>query len=268
MRNAAYLAIPVLAVAAVTTVIIQNKRAPAARILPKGAHSYLFPRKVPDSLALLPPPPAANSDAMNRDIVARDAALKLKGTPRYRLAASDANRDDRNAMQAFDCALGVDIDPERMPTLVRLLASMRIDVRSSAYKAKARYNRPMPYVANHGTTCLPEAEQLDAGSYPSAGAALGWAYAHILARLNPARQQLIVQRGQSFGDSRLVCDASWESDVEAGRKVGDEVVKRLLADPAFEADLANARKEVATALRTGSMPSTRCQDEATTLAVR
>jgi len=268
MRNAAYMAIPVFVIAAVATVIIENKRAPAARILPKGAHSYLFPGKVPDSLALLPPPPTVNSDAMKRDIAARDAALKLRGTPRYRLAAADANRQDRTAMQAFDCALGVYIGPEQTPTLVRLLASMRIDVRSSAYKAKARYNRPMPYVANHGTTCLPEAEQLDAGSYPSAGAALGWAYALVLARLNPARQELILQRGRSFGNSRLVCDASWESDVEAGRKVGEEVVKRLLADRAFEADLAEARKEVATALSAGSMPSTRCQDEATTLAMR
>ena len=55
--------------------------------LPPG---YLPREALPDSLALLPPPPAPGSAAMQRDEEARNAAVKLRGSPRYARAASDA----------------------------------------------------------------------------------------------------------------------------------------------------------------------------------
>src|SRR5262245_17267459 len=55
--------------------------------LPQG---YLPRAALPDSLALLPPPPARGSMAMKQDEAARREALKLRGTPRYARAATDA----------------------------------------------------------------------------------------------------------------------------------------------------------------------------------
>ncbi|MDZ7669438.1 MAG: hypothetical protein U5Q16_08455 [Gammaproteobacteria bacterium] len=51
---------------------------------------YLDPQALPDSAALVPPPPADGSAAQARDQEASAAALALRGTPRWDLAAADA----------------------------------------------------------------------------------------------------------------------------------------------------------------------------------
>src|SRR6185312_10191237 len=67
---------------------------------------YLSPEELPDGIALLPPPPQLGSAAMKSDVEARNAALPLKGTARYALAAADANREQASTVTAFQCAFG------------------------------------------------------------------------------------------------------------------------------------------------------------------
>jgi acid phosphatase (class A) len=40
-----------------------------------------------------------------------------------------------------------------------------------------------------------------------------------LAELIPSRADAILQRGRDYGQSRLVCDAHWQSDIDAGRVI-------------------------------------------------
>ena len=70
-------------------------------------------------------------------------------------------------------------------------------------------------------------------------------------------------RGRAFGDSALVCGTSAASAVTAGREAGAALVATLHADPAFAADLADAKREIAAAR--GPAP-TGCAAEAETLA--
>ncbi|HEX8056091.1 MAG TPA: phosphatase PAP2 family protein, partial [Novosphingobium sp.] len=103
-----------------------------------------------------------------------------------------------------------------------------------------------PFVAHGNTTCLPRDEAMlrKDGSYPSGHSALGWGWALVLAELAPEKADAILQRGRDFGQSRLVCNAHWASDVDAGRLVAAATVARLHADPVFTADLAAARQEL------------------------
>ena len=54
------------------------------------AGGYLTKEIVPDSLALLPPPPGPGSPALALDEEIHKSAAALRDTPRYRLAALDA----------------------------------------------------------------------------------------------------------------------------------------------------------------------------------
>ena len=197
--------------------------------LPPG---YLPPDALPDSLALLPPPPAAGSAAMQRDEEARDAAMKLRGTPRWNRAAIDAQIAFPQIPDDFSCAMGVRIAKDTTPKLYGLIAKMMVDVGLSTYRAKTHYQRVRPFVVHKAATCYPkdEATLRNDGSYPSGHSALGWGWALVLAEINPDRDDQLLQRGRDFGNSRLVCDAHWQSDIDAGRVIASGTVARLHAD--------------------------------------
>src|SRR5262245_9359632 len=70
--------------------------------LPPGTPpGYLDPTALPDSLALLPPPPAPGSPGFARDEAAREAALALVGTARWSRATSDADLHFPHAADTF-----------------------------------------------------------------------------------------------------------------------------------------------------------------------
>jgi acid phosphatase (class A) len=242
-----------------------NPSAVDARKLPP---SYLPREALPNSLALLPPPPAAGSDAMRRDEEARKAAARLKGTPRYQLAASDAVIGFPEIPNDFSCAMGFAITKEFAPHLYGLLGKALIDVGLSTYRAKDHYKRTRPFVVHNESTCYPKDEALlrGDGSYPSGHSAIGWGFALILAELNPGRADAILQRGREFGQSRLICDAHWQSDIDAGRVIAAATVARLHADTAFRSDLDAARQDVAAALLSKRAGPTNCSSEAAALA--
>lgn len=212
--------------------------------MPKG---YLEPAELPDSLALLPPPPGPTSEAFARDEEVSKAMARAPSTPRYLHAASDADLKPAHAFQAFACASGVSPDPKKTPVLYRMLGKTMIDIGLSTYKAKVHYQRVRPFVAHANASCYPpdEAALRSDGSYPSGHSAIGWGWALVLAEVMPTRADAILQRGRDFGDSRLVCNVHWASDVDAGRLMASATIARLHAAPQFRADVEAARAEVA-----------------------
>ncbi|HEX5378317.1 MAG TPA: phosphatase PAP2 family protein, partial [Phenylobacterium sp.] len=86
-------------------------------------------------------------------------------------------------------------------------------------------------------------------SYPSGHSMVGWSWALVLSELAPDRADGLLAAGRSIGDSRVICGVHYQSDVEAGRTLSAAMVARLHADPQFEADLAQARAELAKAPR-------------------
>ena len=106
------------------------------------------------------------------------------------------------------------------------------------------------------------------GSYPSGHSALGWGWALVLAEVHPQRADALFQRGRDFGQSRLICDAHWQSDIDAGRVIASATIARLHADEAFRSDLDAARAEVA-ALEGAKRPTRGdCAKEAAALSAR
>jgi acid phosphatase (class A) len=244
--------------------------APSAETAPAELPPGYLPRaELPDSLALLPPPPAERSAAFARDQEARATIAGLRGSARWTLASADAVLAFPQAAQTFSCAAGVAIGPESTPGLTRLLGRMLIDVGLSTYAAKDYYGRTRPFVVHDAGSCTPgdEAMLRGDGSYPSGHSAAGWGWALVLAELDPAHADAILQRGREFGQSRLVCDVHWQSDIDAGRVVAAATVARLHADAQFRADLEAARTELLGVHDAHVKPETDCVAEAATLAL-
>ncbi|WP_368666645.1 phosphatase PAP2 family protein [Cupriavidus taiwanensis] len=229
---------------------------------------YLAADARPDSLKLLPAPPAQGSAALALDEDAARQAGPLRGSPRWQLASDDAVLTFPQAASTFSCALGVPVGEKDTPYLNMLLRRSLVDAGLSTYKAKDHYKRTRPFVATRTPMCTQaEASKLEKdGSYPSGHSAIGWAWALILTEIEPARANELLARGQAFGQSRVVCNVHWQSDVNAGRTMAAATVARLHADPTFRADLERARSEVAAARAAGARPSRDCQAETAALA--
>ncbi len=232
------------------------------------APGYLKPSDLPNSLDLLGPPPGKDSAALARDEEARQATLPLRGTERWTLAIGDADLVFPKPAENFACALGVPIDEATTPRLFGLMKKVLSDAGLSTYGVKNKYERTRPFVVHGEGTCTPDQEAIlhDDGSYPSGHTAAGWAWALVLSEVAPERGNELLARGIAFGQSRVVCNAHWQSDVDGGRIMGAATVARLHADPVFVDDLRAARDEVAAARAKGLKPSQDCAAEAAALA--
>jgi membrane-associated phospholipid phosphatase len=230
---------------------------------------YLDPKAMPDSLALIPPPPAPGSAAFALDVEVAQNTFALRDTPRFALAASDFELNVPHFVKVFSCALNTEITKENAPYLYNLLSRSFSDIGGSTYGAKNHYKRQRPFQYNHEPLAVPEAREFLSKdpSYPSGHTALSWGYALILSEIAPDRQNEILARGRAFGESRIVCNHHWYSDVVWGRFVGAATVARLHADPTFLADLEAAKAEFAALRAKGVPPVGDCSAEAAALAL-
>jgi len=235
---------------------------------PDPQAGYVAPEALPDSAVLLPPPPSAGSTAQSLDVEVNKRMLALRGTPRWNLAAEDANTQFPEAAKIFSCALNAPISAKDAPHLYLLLQRTLADAGASTDKAKIKYRRTRPFLVNNQSTCTPDLEKymISSGSYPSGHSTAGWVWALILSEIAPERTDAVLARGLAFGESRLVCNAHWYSDVVAGRVMGAGTVARLHADPVFRADLEAAKAEFAALSRRGLKPQRDCAAEAAALA--
>jgi acid phosphatase (class A) len=135
--------------------------------------------------------------------------------------------------------MGVRIDSQQTPRLYAMTQKMLSDFGLSTYGVKNKYNRVRPFVVHNEATCRADQEAIlrSDGSYPSGHTAAGWGWALVFAQINPERSNELLKRGLEFGQSRVICDAHWQSDVDAGRIMGAATVARLQTDPTFLADI-------------------------------
>lgn len=246
----------------------QSKPAAVLEIHTGILKGYLAFEMLPNSLALIPPPPAPGSTALALDKEVSRNSLTLHKTPRWALAAEDANLMFPRAAGTFSCALGTPITEQDTPHLYMLIRRTLADAGLSTYTAKNHYKRTRPFVVNKEPTCTPhdEGHLMKNGSYPSGHTAIGWAWALILSEIAPEQTDAILARGRAFGQSRVICNVHWQSDVIEGRFVGAAAVARMHSDPAFRAEIEAAKAELATVRAKGLKPMRDCEAEADALA--
>ncbi len=245
-----------------------DEMTPVPEVRPGVLEGYLPKGAIPDSAILLPPPPAVGSAAAALDQDVARANLALRDTDRWRLAVLDANLTFPEAAGAFSCALGAPVTEKDTPRLYRMLRRVMTDAGFATFAGKDKYQHARPFMLDEQPICTPDKEQdLRAqGSYPSGHTSIGWAWALVLAEASPGESTAIIARGRAFGESRLVCNVHWQSDVTEGRFIGAATVARLHAEPQFLADLAAAKTELVAARANHLPPQRDCKFETEALA--
>lgn len=217
-------------------------------VVPEIAPGYLLGYipldEMPDSRELLPPPPEPGSAAYAHDQEVSAASQLLRDSSRWTQAAQDAILELPFALDGFNDLLPEPVSTENTPYLYLMLHRTVTDAIISTYTAKSFYQRERPFMVNNQPTCVPlTGDSIVNDSYPSGHAAVGWAWALILAEIYPEQADAILLRGREFGDSRYICNLHWYSDVVAGRLMGTSTVAVLHADDAFMHDMKKAKLE-------------------------
>ena len=132
---------------------------PVPEIMPGILAGYLDQEALPNSLALLPPPPAEGSAALALDKAVSRKSLALRGTPRWTVATRDAELMFPEAADTFSCALGIPITEKDTPHLYILLRRTLADSGLSTYTAKKHYQRKRAFMVNGEPICTPEEEE-------------------------------------------------------------------------------------------------------------
>jgi acid phosphatase (class A) len=196
---------------------------------------------------LLSPPPSIGSIQDDAD---RRSVEEWQNTSTTR--RQSAALDGQFVYPRFDEAFGRPIDRKTSPTLIKVLNRALRDVAATTLASKDHFQRPRPYqriqlqhMCDDKPPPIPEKNPTGGSSYPSGHSAFGWAVAMILARVAPERSQPLMSRADEYARSRVVCGMHFPSDVAAGQTVAAAVIAHLDASPEFQADLAEARAELA-----------------------
>jgi len=215
-------------------------------------------------LAAAPRPGSARYEA-DRQVFR--TTRKLEGTPRWALAINDVNLGAPDMLRDFSCAMNASLDASRLPRLTTLLKKVDADGVGITEVVKKANHRQRPFLIDEGAVCQSKEKLARSFDYPSGHATWGWTVGLILSELAPDRATDLLRRARSFADSRVVCGAHNLSAIQAGQINASAIVVRLHAEPAFEADMVTARKEL-DALRASSvaMPGAQCAEERALIA--
>jgi acid phosphatase (class A) len=197
------------------------------------------------------PPAPKNGDARDeadRRIFRETRALA--GTPRWQMAIEDAELGTAAMLKHFSCSLGIEATAEKLPRLVALLQKATREAARTVGPAKEFYARKRPFLVDEGPTCVPESTIGKSFDYPSGHTTAGWAWALVLAQVDPGNAEKIIKRGRAIGDSRVVCGMHNASAVEAARLLTSSAMAAVAASPLYQADVVVARAELQT-LRAG-----------------
>lgn len=231
---------------------------------------YLKPSELPNSLVLLGPPPEPGSAALAMDEEARKATIPLRGTGRWKLAITDADLAFPQAADNFSRAMGIKITETQTPRLYAMMQKVLSDFGLSTYGVKNKYNPVRPFVVHEEATCRADQEAiLRGGTAPTLPAILlpggdGRWFSH---RSIPSVRTNCSGVASPSARDRVICNAHWQSDIDAGHIMAAATVARLQADPAFLADLKAAEAKVNAATTAPLTSMSDCAAEAAASAI-
>lgn len=203
---------------------------------------YIEAVKTVDVIA---PPPVEGSeqDLQDKRIGAID--FSVEDPARMAQATQDARITPDYFAKIYGDVLGIEINAQQTPAIYTVMGRSISSFGLATSDSKKHYNKARPFAVNGLPSCTPYAEDYLSkdGSYPSGHTASGYGVSLVAAAIAPSSEALLIQRGADYGYSRMVCNAHWESDVEAGKKIAHIVFNQLMEDDQFVTDLNAAKQE-------------------------
>lgn len=108
------------------------------------------------------------------------------------------------------------------PVVLKLYAEAGINI----YIAKNVYKRPRPYITN--AEIQPCISLENSYAYPSGHTTMARVFGRILAHIFPERAEVFMKRADEVAASRVLGGVHHPTDIEAGKKLGDIIAKKIL----------------------------------------
>jgi acid phosphatase (class A) len=207
-----------------------------------AASGYL-PAGQPDVVALLAPPPEADSFEQASDLAAVQAAFKNRAKADEELGKVQKEI----TFYSFAPVIGPVLDVEKLPRTTALFEKVAKDNKQAVDAGKEHWKRTRPYEID---LSLLHGDKEPSPSYPSGHSTRGTVYALLLAELFPEKKDEILKYGREIGWRRVVTGKHFPTDIYAGRVLGQAIVRQLHANPEFEHDFAAVKAEINTESRT------------------
>jgi acid phosphatase (class A) len=196
---------------------------------------YYLSKDAVDVATALPPPPTHGSDVEKSDFDTLKQFQKTRTKP-------DCERAEYEVEVSLEHLFGPKYGPLTQPEVEKLQAFVdkaRNDTDWFVQKVKKQWSRPRPYFTDPTITPCVKREQTNA--YPSGHASIAEMMADLLSQWDPSRAAQFHARAEVIRHDRVMAGVHHPSDIEAGKKLGDELFKKLEQVPAFEADLQSLK---------------------------
>jgi acid phosphatase (class A) len=202
-----------------------------------------------DPIALLPPPPPLGTA---EDVADRESTLRIY-TARTPAEVALGKSEHTVTIFAFTSTIGPFFRPGKFPQTEALFAEVEAETKKIVNTAKNTWKRPRPFVADPARFAEPGDPEKSPG-YPSGHSTRGTVFALLLAEIFPERREAILAKGRNIGWTRVEIGVHTPLDIYGGRVLGQALAREFLHSPAFQADLAAARAEIAAETMHSSPP--------------
>jgi acid phosphatase (class A) len=193
--------------------------------------------KTIDPVKLLPAPPSADSDESKAELALMVGIQRYRTTAEVERCRAEANL----TMAAFASVVGPWLKAQNLPALDGLFKKLDSDSKFLSNTAKTHFCRKRPAMVDPRIQVPIENETSMA--YPSGHSTRGTMYALVLAQLVPEKRDALLERAREIGWDRVIAGLHRPSDIMAGRVLGQALVRQLLDDPKFQAELETVKAE-------------------------
>ncbi|TSA31901.1 MAG: phosphatase PAP2 family protein [Verrucomicrobiaceae bacterium] len=187
----------------------------------------------------IPPPPKEGDAADLSDL---EYVLAVQACATSGQIAHTRMTARLDPFEIFSEVLGPKFTTEKYPLTKALLEKVRDTGESVKDELKAWYARKRPVDAHEKDGVVSYVGREKSFSYPSGHALRGWLTALVLARLDPKKKNQLLNCGAAVGWDRVVAGVHYQTDTIASRAVGRLIFDKLMADPAFAAELEKVKK--------------------------
>jgi acid phosphatase (class A) len=209
------------------------------------AQDRYLPSGKPDPIVLLPAPPAANSPEQAADLAEVESVVAHR-TPQD---IARGKEESDFSLATFSTAAGMDLHSDKLPKTTALFKEVLAETKATTDVGKDYWKRPRPYELDHN---LLEGKKESSFGYPSGHSTRATVYALLLADLLPDKREAILAEGCQVGWDRVMLGRHYETDVYAGRVLGQAIVRALHENRKFEVDFAAAKSELDAAAHNGA----------------
>jgi acid phosphatase (class A) len=185
------------------------------------------------------PPPVVDSaedKADNAQVLAAQSAR----TPEI---IAECKRDQTFGYKLFEDVYGKDLTEDHAPKFHKLMKTVLAVTSAVNETAKKKYQRLRPYQQHPDT--VHALFTVNGFSYPSGHSMGSFTLAVVLGAVFPDKQQAFLDRATQIAQSRVDAGVHSPSDIKEGEALGKATGAAIVASPAFQADLAQVKAELA-----------------------